>query len=87
MGICLVLTGIVALAAILACILLLICVKFASDRDERRAARNKVAAAEAEKEANVDGISAISGNTAATSYNNDERAALTHILVVDENDI
>ncbi|CCD67926.1 uncharacterized protein CELE_C53C11.2 [Caenorhabditis elegans] len=84
MGICLILTAIVAIAAILGCILLLLCVKFVTDRDERKtqAARNKISANEEKTESG-----SVTSGTNTTALITDERAALTTIVVVDENDM
>lgn len=74
MGICLILTAIVAMAAILGCLLLLICVKLATDRDERRLAHAGDLKRAAE-EAAVSSSVSVDINTAET-MEADERAAL-----------
>ncbi|KAF1746951.1 hypothetical protein GCK72_023409 [Caenorhabditis remanei] len=86
MGICLILTAIVAIAAVLACMLLLICIKFATDRDARREARKRaLSASNEQKKVDGDVASAVSGHTTTTS-NAEERAGLTKVLITDENE-
>ncbi|CAL2049149.1 unnamed protein product [Caenorhabditis brenneri] len=86
MGICILLTGIVAIVAILACIMFVICVKFATMADEEEAA-NKDSAKRVADEESVAYGAPVASNDIASQCDTDERAELIKVMLADENDI
>ncbi|EGT59464.1 hypothetical protein CAEBREN_10822 [Caenorhabditis brenneri] len=85
MGICILLTGIVAIVAILACIMFVICVKFATMADEEEAA-NKDSTKRVADEESVAYGAPVASNDIASQCDTDERAELIKVMLADEND-
>ncbi|CAI2357517.1 unnamed protein product [Caenorhabditis sp. 36 PRJEB53466] len=80
MGICLFVTGIVAAAAIMGCVLLLICVKLATDRDEaktKKASARGYAVESADTGKTPAAAPTSSDRNDASQKNTDEIAGLT----------